>query len=71
MKNWHDETVTISNECPWIDDSNDALIVANKLKIPFQTLTLAKNTRKKLLTTCSQNMKMEEHPTQMYCVIEK
>ena len=40
MKNWHDETVTISNECPWIDDSNDALIVANKLKIPFQTLKL-------------------------------
>ena len=25
MKNWHDETVTISDECPWLDDSNDAM----------------------------------------------
>ena len=28
MKNWHDETVTISDECPWLDDSNDAMLVA-------------------------------------------
>ena len=28
MKNWHDESVTISDECPWLDDSNDAMIVA-------------------------------------------
>ena len=20
MKNWHDETVTISDECPWLED---------------------------------------------------
>ena len=20
MRNWHDESVTISNDCPWIDD---------------------------------------------------
>ena len=25
MKNWHDESVTISKECPWLDDSNDAI----------------------------------------------
>lgn len=41
MKNWHDESVTISNECPWIDDSNDALLVASKLNIPFQVLDLS------------------------------
>ena len=35
MKNWHDDTVTISNECPWLEDSNDAMIVAEKLNIPF------------------------------------
>jgi len=47
MKNWHDESVTISNECPWLDDSNDAMIVAQNLKIPFQTVDLSKeyNTR--------------------------
>ena len=31
MKNWHDESVTISNECPWLEDSNDALIISEKL----------------------------------------
>ena len=28
MKNWHDESVTISDECPWLEDSNDAMLVA-------------------------------------------
>src|SRR5260221_12656502 len=41
MKNWHDDSVTISNECPWLDDSNDAMIVAQHLGIPFQTLDLS------------------------------
>jgi len=41
MKNWHDDTVTISNECPWLDDSNDAMLVAEKLGIPFQTVDLS------------------------------
>ena len=40
MKNWHDENVTISDECPWLDDSNDAMLVAEKLNIPFQNLFL-------------------------------
>jgi tRNA-specific 2-thiouridylase len=26
MKNWHDESVTLSNECPWLEDSNDAML---------------------------------------------
>lgn len=41
MKNWHDDSVTISNECPWLDDSNDAMIVAQQLDIPFQTIDLS------------------------------
>ncbi len=41
MKNWHDDTVTISKECPWLDDSNDAMIVAQQLGIPFQTIDLS------------------------------
>jgi tRNA-specific 2-thiouridylase len=36
MKNWHDESVTLSNECPWLEDSNDAMLVAEKLGIPFR-----------------------------------
>nr|WP_297918569.1 tRNA 2-thiouridine(34) synthase MnmA [uncultured Allomuricauda sp.] len=41
MKNWHDDSVIISDECPWLEDSNDALIVAEKLGIPFQTIDLS------------------------------
>jgi tRNA-uridine 2-sulfurtransferase len=41
MKNWHDTDVTISDDCPWEEDSKDALIVAEKLGIPFQTLDLS------------------------------
>ena len=35
MKNWHDDSVTISKECPWVEDSTDALMVAEKLDIPY------------------------------------
>lgn len=38
MKNWHDTEYTISDECPWIEDSNDALLIAQQLNIPFQTI---------------------------------
>jgi len=41
MKNWHDDSVTISDDCPWLDDSNDAMLVADKLGIPFQTIDLS------------------------------
>ncbi|MCB0478402.1 MAG: tRNA 2-thiouridine(34) synthase MnmA [Crocinitomicaceae bacterium] len=49
MKNWHDTSVTISDECPWIDDSNDALLVANKLGIPFQTVDLSEQYYKRIV----------------------
>lgn len=49
MKNWHDESVTLSNECPWIDDSNDALLVATKLNIPFQVLDLSKEYKDRIV----------------------
>jgi tRNA-uridine 2-sulfurtransferase len=41
MRNWHDSSVTISDECPWIDDSNDAMRVAEHLGIPFQVIDLS------------------------------
>ncbi len=41
MRNWHDESVTINNVCPWIDDSNDAMLVAEKLGIPFHVLDMS------------------------------
>lgn len=41
MKNWHDESVILDAECPWIEDSNDAMLVAQKLDIPFQVVDLS------------------------------
>ncbi|SHI45071.1 tRNA-specific 2-thiouridylase [Arenibacter nanhaiticus] len=49
MKNWHDDSVTISNECPWLEDSNDALIVAEKLGIPFQTVDLSEQYQERIV----------------------
>jgi tRNA-specific 2-thiouridylase len=41
MRNWNDASPTLEQECPWIEDSNDALLVAEKLGIPFQVLDLS------------------------------
>ena len=49
MKNWHDETVTLSDDCPWIDDSNDALLIAQQLDIPFQVIDLSKEYKERIV----------------------
>ncbi|HYG18649.1 MAG TPA: tRNA 2-thiouridine(34) synthase MnmA [Ohtaekwangia sp.] len=49
MKNWHDDSVTISNECPWLDDSNDAMIVAQHLGIPFQAIDLSADYKSRIV----------------------
>ena len=49
MKNWHDDSVTISDECPWLDDSNDAMMVAEKLGIPFQTVDLSQQYKERIV----------------------
>ena len=49
MRNWHDESVTLSDDCPWIDDSNDALLVAQHLGIPFQVIDLSKEYKERIV----------------------
>ena len=49
MRNWHDETVTLSSDCPWIDDANDALLVAQHLGIPFQVVDLSSDYKKRIV----------------------
>ncbi len=49
MKNWHDDSVTISKECPWLEDSNDAMLVAEKLGIPFQTIDLSEEYKERIV----------------------
>ncbi len=49
MKNWHDESVILDAECPWIEDSNDAMLVAQKLGIPFQVIDLSKEYKDRIV----------------------
>jgi tRNA-specific 2-thiouridylase len=49
MRNWTDDSVTLNNECPWIDDSTDAMLVAEKLGIPFQTIDFSKEYKERIV----------------------
>ncbi|WP_298504727.1 tRNA 2-thiouridine(34) synthase MnmA [uncultured Maribacter sp.] len=62
MKNWHDDTVTISEECPWLEDSNDALIVAEKLGIPFQTVDLSGEYKERIVDYMFHEYEMGRTP---------
>ncbi|HLW30854.1 MAG TPA: tRNA 2-thiouridine(34) synthase MnmA [Aequorivita sp.] len=62
MKNWHDDSVTISNECPWLEDSNDAMLVAEKLGIPFQTVDLSEEYRERIVDYMFREYQMGRTP---------
>ena len=62
MKNWHDESLTISNDCPWLEDSNDAMLVANKLNIPFQTIDLSKEYQSRIINYMFDEYKKGKTP---------
>ena len=62
MKNWHDDSVTISNECPWLEDSNDAMIVAEKLGIPFQVVDLSEQYQDRIVDYMFREYEMGRTP---------
>lgn len=62
MKNWHDESVTISNECPWLEDSNDAMLVAEKLGIPFQVVDLSEQYKERIVDYMFREYEMGRTP---------
>lgn len=49
MINWHDTTGTLSGDCPWNDDLIFAELVARKLDIPFHTVDLSDQYRKRVV----------------------
>ena len=49
MRNWHDKTLIKNNECPWIEDSHDALTIAEQLDIPFQIIDLSKEYKERIV----------------------
>jgi tRNA-specific 2-thiouridylase len=62
MKNWHDDSVTISNECPWLEDSNDAMLVAEKLNIPFQVVDLSEQYKERIVDYMFREYKIGRTP---------
>ncbi len=62
MRNWHDESVTINNECPWIDDSNDAMLVAEQLGIPFHVLDMSAEYKKRIVDYMFKEYQMGRTP---------
>lgn len=62
MKNWHDDSVTISDECPWLEDSNDAMLVAEKLNIPFQVVDLSEQYKEKIVDYMFREYEMGRTP---------
>lgn len=49
MRNWVDDSVILSEECPWVEDSNDALAVAEKLGIPFHVIDLSAQYKERIV----------------------
>lgn len=49
MRNWHDESVTIAGDCPWLEDSTDAMMVAQKLDIPFTVLDFSEAYKRRIV----------------------
>ncbi|GGE96052.1 tRNA (5-methylaminomethyl-2-thiouridylate)-methyltransferase [Chishuiella changwenlii] len=49
MRNWNDASVTLEDECPWIEDSADALLVAEKLNIPFQVIDMSESYKERIV----------------------
>ena len=49
MRNWHDDSVILDDECPWVEDSNDAMLVADKLGIPFQVIDLSDEYKRRIV----------------------
>lgn len=49
MRNWNDAEFTLEDECPWVEDSNDALLIAQKLGIPYQVIDLSDIYKEKIV----------------------
>ncbi len=49
MINWHDKSVTLSSNCSWSDDLIYAELVARRLQIPFHTVDLSQEYKKRVV----------------------
>lgn len=49
MRNWNEASATLEDECPWIDDSRDAMLIAEQINIPFQVLDLSEQYKSRIV----------------------
>jgi tRNA-uridine 2-sulfurtransferase len=62
MRNWNDADVTLEDECPWIDDSRDAMMVAEQLGIPFQVIDLSEVYKERIVDYMFNEYEMGRTP---------
>ena len=62
MRNWHDSSLTINNECPWIEDSQDALQIAQQIDIPFHIIDLSTQYRERIINYMISQYKNGQTP---------
>ena len=62
MRNWNDSSVILDDECPWIEDSNDAMIVAQELDIPFHVIDLSEIYKDKIVDYMFKEYEMGRTP---------
>lgn len=62
MRNWVDDSVIIDDECPWVEDSTDAMMVAEKLGIPFQVIDLSAEYKERIVDYMFKEYEMGRTP---------
>ncbi len=62
MRNWNDSSVILDDECPWVEDSADALLVAEKLGIPFQVIDLSEVYKERIVDYMFKEYEMGRTP---------
>jgi len=62
MRNWNDDSVTMHDECPWIEDSNDALSVAETLGVPFQVIDFSEQYKERIVNYMFEEYKNGRTP---------
>lgn len=63
MINWHDTTGTLEGDCPWHDDRLFAELVARRLDIPFHTVDLSDQYRRRVVDYMFSEYAKGVHPT--------
>ncbi len=62
MRNWHDNSITKDNECPWVEDTNYAMSVCEQLDIPFHIVDLSKEYKERIIEYMIKEYKNGQTP---------